>query len=239
MKVHEIKRFFRLNQYSYIYIYNNNKNLHIPYHITMKFRITFLLFKAIHIHRSAVRCDLERFVSDFRSGDSVQRLSPEQVYSMTKDGQLQERILLEGQYFVPNHGWMSMPVSKHTVRFASTIGEIHVSYKQPSDGRRHLMAVSFGGVMKIGDGVARVDICYYGEDEVHFYDHVASHLQHTLCVTRYERMAVIVRQPLVIDRHKVGRTLARYMGDRVNMSEIEDIPTAYLMTINPQLIAKL
>ena len=141
---------------------------------------------------------------------------------MTEDGQLQERILLEGKCYIATHGWMSLPVSKNAIRYASTLAEIHVSYKdaegEGGTGHRALMGLSFGGVMQITTGSARVDISYYGEDEDHFYRHVTSHLRHTLSVCPLASLTLIIRRPIkALDTARVAATLTSNLGEQMRL----------------------
>ena len=151
----------------------------------------------------------------------VRRLSHEEIIQLSAEGVIQERILPGGTCFIPSHGHLSLPVSKESVRFASTLGEIHASFNTTASGAK-LLGVSFGGVMLLHDRL-RLDVCYYGDDENDFLSHLSSHIKHTLSICHHQKVSIIIRHPSAMSKQKMGEMFIEYFGVRPALSEIEDM----------------
>ena len=120
--------------------------------------------------------------------------------------------------FLSNYSYLTLPVTKESIRFCSTIGEIHVSLNTRLGGGK-LSGVSFSAVITAEKSPV-LEIVYYGEDEDEYLRHISSHLQQALRVCINNQLRIITHHPTCINREKVGEVFGRYFGIRMQLSNI-------------------
>ena len=183
-----------------------------------------------HLHNACLRSNLVTYLSS-RPPELVRRLKPEEIIKYTEDGSILERINLDGEHFISNHGWMSISGCKESIRYSSGIGEIHASFN-PERAKNRFRGVSFGGVMMM-DPYPCLDFVYYGEDEDDLLHHLSSHIKHTLSVCKHNNIPISITHPFGLDRVKLGKIFTEGFRERAQLSKsraVEDIPTVYMLS---------
>ena len=169
----------------------------------------------------------------------MRRLSHDDVITLANDGKIQDMILKGGAYFIPSHGWLTLPVTKETIIHSSTLGNVHVTVVDDISQSEKLKCVSFGHVIQTDTRRARCDIAFYGDDVDDLLSHMTSHLRHILSVCNHSNLSIAVRHS--VDKAKASEIFTHYFGPYQELSKVksEKVPAAYLMSMPPEPFSKL